>query len=711
MKRLLLVLVVAGISVTGLAAQAQSAVGGSPPERSPLSVLMQPTFDIPLGESAQLFTVGGSVDAGVLYSLGTTPVSLFGGIAYSFVPVKSNESLSIAAGQVGALCRLPIGSAFSIDAFGASGYYYGTFNDFSVGSANPYAAGGARLGMRLSPSWQVDIGALYRSYFGLYQGIGVTVGAALSLEKASPRPARSSAPPSKPSIEPLGSSSGGATLLPTSGGLTIKSPELEPIFPVFYKYYDDHPIGTIEITNGASTAATDVAASVYIKQYMDTPKESRLAAPISPGSKTSLELFALFTDSVLSVTEGTKVAAEITLSYTIDGRRYQEQSAQTLRFYNRNAMTWDDDRRPAAFVTAKDPAVLTLSKSVTGLIRSKEVRSINKCLQTAIALHETLDLYGLNYVPDPTTPFAEYSKDKAAVDFLQFPRQTLQYRAGDCDDLSILYAALFEAVGIHAAFITTPGHIFVAFDSGVSPKEAVDMLLPADQFIVQQGHAWIPVEITLRHQGFQKAWEQGAKEWKQAQPLGLAGFHPVQEAWTAFEPVGLPGAADVSVPSSDAVLAAYLSEVTSYIDQALFPQIAALQAQVRANGSLSAMNKLGVLYAKYGQPDKARVEFEQILSRKSNHLPALLNLGNMAYLSEDWLSAQKYYGRAADIDPNNAHVLLAVARVNQELENYGTVKRSYTALQKADPALAQQHGYLALGAKADSTRAADTMSQ
>ncbi|HUX20651.1 MAG TPA: hypothetical protein VMW69_05380, partial [Spirochaetia bacterium] len=164
-------------------------------------------------------------------------------------------------------------------------------------------------------------------------------------------------------------------------------------------------------------------------------------------------------------------------------------------------------------------------------------------------------------------------------------------------------------------------------------------------------------------------------------------------------------------PQPDALLSAYLSEVMKYVDQAIFPEVAKLQAQIRANGSLNAMNKLGVLYAKYGQPDKAQIEFSQILSQKSDYLPALLNLGNMAFLREDWLAAQKYYGRAADLAPENSHVLLAVARVNQQLENYGNVKRSYSALQQADPALAQQYSYLALGAKADSTRAADATSQ
>ena len=37
--------------------------------------------------------------------------------------------------------------------------------------------------------------------------------------------------------------------------------------------------------------------------------------------------------------------------------------------------------------------------------------------------------------------------------------------------MSILYATLRQAVSIDAAFIMVPGHIFIAFDSGLSPEK------------------------------------------------------------------------------------------------------------------------------------------------------------------------------------------------------------------------------------------------
>ncbi len=171
------------------------------------------------------------------------------------------------------------------------------------------------------------------------------------------------------------------------------------------------------------------------------------------------------------------------------------------------------------------------------------------------------------------------------IDFLQFPRETFQYKAGDCSDLSILYASLFQAVGIDAAFITVPGHIFIAVDTCLTPEQAPKELIPESQFIAYKDKAWIPLEITAIHDGFMKAWQLGAKEWTENNASGQAGFYPIQEAWAVYQPVGLPGAEiTVSVPQSDNILRAYLSEVQKYLDAALAPLVAKSAGAEQATG-------------------------------------------------------------------------------------------------------------------------------
>ena len=106
-----------------------------------------------------------------------------------------------------------------------------------------------------------------------------------------------------------------------------------------------------------------------------------------------------------------------------------------------------------------------------GTLSEGEIVPIPENIQYAAAIFSALKAYGINYVIDPASAFTD-TRGTSAVDFLQFPYQTLLYHGGDCDDLSILNCALLEVLGIETAFITCPGHIFIAFDSGLSPDQA-----------------------------------------------------------------------------------------------------------------------------------------------------------------------------------------------------------------------------------------------
>ena len=100
------------------------------------------------------------------------------------------------------------------------------------------------------------------------------------------------------------------------------------------------------------------------------------------------------------------------------------------------------------------------------------------------------------------------------------------------------------------------------------------------------------------------------------------------------------------------------------------------------------------------------MEFTKSLSINSKYMPALMNLGNIYYLNDEMEKALELYERATRIQPKNPKVLLHVARANHELENYGSVKKSYNKLKKVDPDLAMEYAYLDL-ASDDATRAAN----
>ena len=109
-----------------------------------------------------------------------------------------------------------------------------------------------------------------------------------------------------------------------------------------------------------------------------------------------------------------------------------------------------------------------------------------------MGLFERERLFGLAYVVDPSTSYVEKSANKSAVDSLQFPHQTLFYRGGDCDDMSILFSALLEAVGVKTAFITIPGHIFMAFALNMNEETARATFLNPDELIFARAPRGFP---------------------------------------------------------------------------------------------------------------------------------------------------------------------------------------------------------------------------
>ncbi len=85
------------------------------------------------------------------------------------------------------------------------------------------------------------------------------------------------------------------------------------------------------------------------------------------------------------------------LKYTKGNKQKTKKYVVSMDMENRNAIIWDDDRKVSAFVTAKDPAVLELSKNISGWVKHEAPKAVNKNLCIAMVLLNGLKEYGLSY--------------------------------------------------------------------------------------------------------------------------------------------------------------------------------------------------------------------------------------------------------------------------------------------------------------------------
>ena len=638
---------------------------------SDVTVSFLPGVAVPLGPVVDGDLVAYSIGGGGTIRGELSPAFarfLFGRafIDYDFMPLNnSSEAMSLVLSGAAIGGTLSPSPRISLRASAGGGMYVALLGGDSV--RNPFIEGGGEFLVRMNPSIGVSLGARYKYLFipegSLYQGVSVQLG--LTYDLAGSRK-----------------------------GTDIRlEPDLGNVFPLFYSYYDKNPLGSVVLTNDEGINLEKVRVSFYAKQYMDGPRLSAEFPVLKSGESREIPVYALFNDSIFRVTEGTKAAGEVVIEYYYLGRKTVKTVPVTVNVQNRNAMTWDDDRKAAAFVTAKDPVVLGFAKGMASMVRADQgAAAVSLEFRIGLALFQALKEYGLGYAIDPSTPFVATSGSETTVDFLQFPNQTLAYRAGDCDDISVLYSALLESIGIPSAFVTTPGHIYVAFDTGLTQENAAKLFQDSGDLIIRNGSVWIPVEVTIVKDGFVRAWSVGAREWRDAVAAGKEGFYPVREAWKLYSPVGFAEAGlGITLPPMDRLSAAYRSEMDRFSRSQVASRIASLQQQLESGKDPEkTANRLGILYAQFGLLDEAREQFSSAI-RKTEFAPALINLGNVEYLAGDMKKARDLYARALKATPGDTLALVGLARAAQSDGDQLTFRDTVAMLQAANPAAAGKY--------------------
>lgn len=622
-----------------------------------------PHAAVPIGENHDI-----QYGMGVGGKISYRPIKYFSLGAYGdylSLSLPKVQSITVLDGGLDATYHIPFSDRMSLNAGINIGSYRAKYNSSMTGINAGMTVG---ISYRINPILSADVSARAVHYAAgsspLLNGVLAQPGATFNLTEA------------------FGNNS----------NIIMETKEIKPVFPVLYSWYENNSFGTISITNKEDSKIKDVRVSFYQPQYMGQPSICGMRDELEKGESIDVNLTAFFNEHMLEMTEKNDTQAIVNIDYTCLGQKRHCEYSMVVPVYGRNNMSWADDRRASVFVSSKDPAAMWFAKYISSIAHDNMRNGVPENIQYAMAIFDTLDQFGLNYVIDPSSAF-EDNIGTESIDFLQFPYQTLMYRGGDCDDLSILVCSLFEAVGINTAFITIPGHIYMAFDAGIFKREAIEQFSSLDNFIVHGSEVWIPLEITLTEEGFSKAWRVGMREWKVASRTNDAAMYKMRDNWKIYKPVNVPNAdASFTLPDPDIIAKIFGHSIDQWILKEIEPKVEGYKAILAKKHSDSVQNSLGTLYARYGLFAEAEEQFKPL--RRKGYKSAILNTANIYFAKKDYVRAIKWYKEVLKKDKSNSLAYLGIARCAYELEDYDECDLAYLKVRSLDQNLASRYSYL-----------------
>ncbi|MDI6735614.1 MAG: tetratricopeptide repeat protein [bacterium] len=475
--------------------------------------------------------------------------------------------------------------------------------------------------------------------------------------------------------------------------LEIEEVEIDRIFSAIYKYYNENPIGKIKIRNNTNDVLKQIKISLFIKEFMDFAWEIKMDE-MEPFSMVEVPLFATFNDKILSMTEDTPFLTQLTLMYYEDVEK-QTSITKPSTLYSKNALLWNNQEMVAAFITPQSAVIREFTKKVIGEFRGDaRLEMVNEKLATAMLLFDTLSAYKMVYSPDPSTPFSQTSLKPDVVDYLQFPFETLKYKSGDCDDLTILFASCLETEGVDTILVTSPGHIFLMFYTGVGVEQIQMLPFAKEMLVVLEDKIWIPIEVTRVSYSFLSAWYQGAREYKKWEKEGKIGTINTHKAWGKYQ-TGTWRDVDFhpEIPAKDKISQIVYKDLETLTRKIVESTTQDYKKLLELDPKdITAMNQLGIVYAKFGLYDEAIKIFEEIIKIKAENPEAYGNLGNIYYLQDKFDAALTQYKLALELDPNNAKTHINLSLVYFKKKMFDEARKEFNKAEELDTSIPAQYG-------------------
>ncbi|MBI1926066.1 tetratricopeptide repeat protein [Candidatus Poribacteria bacterium] len=443
-----------------------------------------------------------------------------------------------------------------------------------------------------------------------------------------------------------------------------------------------------------TVVASDIA--LLPKSTVRTDRERKASA--APPEK--VEIRALLPTEILTLKSSKNLTATIKVDYSGVERYTPVETSFSLTFIKPGLVPVNKGVQAfIPFIDPNDPIVQGFAQRIIAEyaqdgLRKTLLPSIEASEQSLFFLdkwrpllnmmqiYESLRQFKVRYVPDAQSPY--WARDNQSFDSVKYPGEflTSAEKAGDCDDVSVLIAALCESVDVRTALVEVPGHVFVFVNTGLYSADTEGgyvsqcgiLALPEERFVRVSGtgdpnwdhHLVIPLDASQQiDDTFIEAWEKGLKTYRANQ--GLAKLFIVRREHKNYPPVHPPQA-----PKSPPKIEDFkpiddrIKRDMQTIIQWQQEHKSHLQAEVAGNfpdEMISLLLNRAKEQAQRGETDEAKETLRQAdeIDKADKFTAIENNLGNIARIEGNFEEALIKYQHAHERAPDDAGILLNLA--------------------------------------------------
>ena len=434
----------------------------------------------------------------------------------------------------------------------------------------------------------------------------------------------------------------------------------ENIYPLFASSYKEYPLAYVYLTNRNNAEIRNLRVSYKADKYTSSAFVCKEVKSLQKNKSVEIPLMADFSTELFQFSENGQFPGQVIIEYSLLGKKYTEIKEVVISSYNRNTFNWSDPEGIVSLISPNDGAALELSKTVIGIVRDDVHLGINQNLEYSMALFESLNTMGIIYERDLQTPYDEYHY-LDDVDYIQFPYQTMTYKAGDCDDLAVLYASMLSSVGIKSALLFTEDDVICGIDLKISASSASKQFSSLDRLVSIDDVLYLPVSMKKLGKGYFEAWNTALDEINTSEELIVT---VVSDAWENYTPIGLSEKAVFELPNEKDLRKRIASSYNKYQKNEIVPLGKALLKVYKEDPTDTNSNAVGMAYLRMGNYDQALTWFGKAAA--NDNVAAMSNMGQLYLLKNDFTNAKKYFEKVLAINPEHSGALQGMERLNNQ---------------------------------------------